>query len=79
MLAVEDYGVTHWTHLAAVLAPLPVPGADEDVRDVLSEAGSLVHVLALRVVDDGEVDLLQHRGQRAVCRTVQSKMIAISH
>lgn len=53
MLAVEDYGVTHWTHLAAVLAPLPVPGADEDVRDVLSEAGGLVHVLALRVVDDG--------------------------
>ena len=54
-------------YLAAVLAALLVAGADEDVRDVLPEARLLVHGLALRVVDDGQVHLLQHRRQRAVC------------
>ena len=68
MLAVEDNGVRHWTHLAAVLAPLPVAGADEDAGDVLPEVGLLVHSLTLRVVDDGQVHLLQHSRQRPVCK-----------
>ena len=55
------------TYLAAVLAALLVAGADEYVRDVLPEARLHVHGLALRVVDDGQVHLLQHRRQRAVC------------
>ena len=54
-------------YLAAVLAALLVPGADEDVWDVLPVTRLHVHGLALRVVDDGQVHLLQHRRQRAVC------------
>ena len=50
--------VTGPPHLTAVLPSFPVAGADEDVRDVLPEAGLLVHGLALRVVNDGQVHLL---------------------
>ena len=45
-------------YLARVLPALPVTRADEDVGDVLPEAGLLVHGLALRVVNDGQVHLL---------------------
>ena len=63
------------TYLAAVLAALLVAGADEDVWDVLPEARLLVHGLALRVVDDGQVHLLQHRRQRAVCNAMLSSPV----
>ena len=53
-------------YLTAVLSPLPVPGTDEDVRDVLPEPSLLVHGLTLGVVDDRQVHLLQHGGQRTV-------------
>ena len=55
-------------YLAAVLAALLVARADEDAGDVLPEAGLLVHGLALRVVDDGQVHLLEHSRQRPICK-----------
>ena len=67
VLSPSDGEQEHSDYLAAVLPSFPVPGADEDVGNVLPEPGLLVHGLALRVVDDGEVDLLEDRGERSVC------------
>ena len=67
LLSPSDGEQEHSDYLAAVLPSFPVPGADEDVGNVLPEPGLLVHGLALRVVDDGEVDLLEDRGERSIC------------
>ena len=55
-----------FSYLTTVLAPLLVASTDEDVGDVLPEASLLVHGLTLGVVDDRQVHLLQHGGQRTV-------------
>ena len=59
-------------YLTAVLPSFPVPGADEDVRDVFPEARLLVHGLALRVVDDGHGHLLEDGGPRTVCKEMEA-------
>ena len=76
LLSPSDGEEEHSHYLAAVLPSFPVPGADEDVRDVFPEARLLVHGLALRVVDDGHVDLLEDSGLRTVCKEKEAKLEA---
>ena len=74
LLSPSDGEEEHSHYLAAVLPSFPVPGADEDVRDVFPEARLLIHGLALRVVDDGQVDLLEDGGQRTVCKEKDARL-----
>ena len=64
-----------FSYLTAVLSSFSVSSTDKYMRDVLPEPGLLVHRLTLRVVDDGQGDLLQDGWQRPVCNDGFVKMI----
>ena len=66
---------TQSSYLTAVLPSFPVPGAYKYMGDVLPEPDLLVHGLTLRVVDDGQGDLLQNGGQWTVCNDVMCYVI----